>query len=51
MTHFYRVRVGLFYRGKEVTHRWAGRCIKDESEVKNLEKSQCMALHWLCNAV
>ena len=50
MTYFYRVREGLFYRGEEVTHRWAGRCIKDESEVKNLEWHYTWAnIHELCN--
>lgn len=51
MTHFYKIRTGLFYQGKEVAHRWCGTCIKDESEVRNSEWHYTWTnIHELCNS-
>lgn len=51
MTHFYKIRTGLFYQGKEVAHRFCGRCVKDESEVKNSEWHYTWTdVHELCDS-
>ena len=50
MTNFYEIKISLFYQGKEATYRWGGRCIKDESEVRNFELHYNWAnIHELCD--
>lgn len=50
MTNFYKIKASLFCHGKEVTRRYVGQCIKDESEVRNIERHYNWEnIHELCN--